>query len=85
MVDFFFTLPDKRAAARRLRFLLAGEGFEAVNHGANAKAAATASTCSARMRLVVPEMQALTARFRQLAEERGGSYDSWAVGRQREG
>jgi hypothetical protein len=31
------------------------------------------------MRLVVEDMQALTARFRALAEEHGGKYDNWAV------
>ena len=33
------------------------------------------------MRLVIPEMQALTARFNQLAEQHGGKYDNWAVAR----
>jgi hypothetical protein len=36
------------------------------------------------MRLVVTEMQAYTARFRVMAEERGGSYDSWAVAKPRD-
>jgi hypothetical protein len=35
------------------------------------------------MRLHIPEMQALTARFRALAEEHGGTYDNWAVERVR--
>jgi hypothetical protein len=35
------------------------------------------------MRLHIPEMQALTARFRALAEEHGGTYDNWAVGKPR--
>ena len=82
-VDFFFTLPDNRVS-EELRFLLAGEGFEAVNHG-RTEGGSYSLHLQRRMRLVVPEMQALTARFRQLAEERGGSYDSWAVGRRREG
>jgi hypothetical protein len=29
--------------------------------------------------LLVPEMQALTARFNELAAKHGGKYDSWAV------
>jgi hypothetical protein len=31
------------------------------------------------MRLIIPDMQALTARFNQLAESHGGRYDNWAV------
>ena len=35
-------------------------------------------------RLIVPDMQATTARFKQLAEEKGGSYDGWAVAKKRQ-
>ncbi len=31
------------------------------------------------MRLIVPDMQALTARFTALAVQHGGKYDGWAV------
>jgi hypothetical protein len=31
------------------------------------------------MRLVVADMQAMTARFNELAAQHGGKYDNWAV------
>jgi hypothetical protein len=31
------------------------------------------------MRLIVPEMQQLTARFNALAQQHGGRYDTWAL------
>jgi hypothetical protein len=31
------------------------------------------------MRLAVPEMQAIRARFIELASQHGASYDNWAV------
>ena len=80
-VDFFFTLPDARSC-EEVRRLLADEGFVRISQAETAPGNFSLNL-QRRMRLVVPEMQALTARFTQLAEERGGKYDNWAVGRER--
>ena len=80
-VDFFFTLPDAASCAE-VRSLLIGEGYLCISDAQTAPGAYSLNL-QRRMRLVVPEMQALTARFKQLAEERGGTYDNWAVGRER--
>lgn len=34
------------------------------------------------LRLIVPEIQALSKRFNELASRHGGKYDGWAIGRQ---
>ncbi len=34
------------------------------------------------LRLIVPEIQALSKRFNELATRHGGKYDGWAIGRQ---
>jgi hypothetical protein len=78
-VDFFFTLPTQQAC-EEIATLLRADGYEVVVRPAEAGDEFGLHAQRA-MRLVVPEMQALTARFRQLAEERGGKYDNWAVAR----
>ncbi len=82
VVDFFFTLPSAKAC-EELRFLLAKEGFDSVGQ-AEVEGGGYSLNLQKTMRLIVPEMQALTAKLRPLAEERGGSYDSWAVARPRD-
>lgn len=76
-VDFFFTLPDE-AGCDSLCAMLATEGFVATGRTA-VEGGGYSLGLRKTMRLIVPEMQALTARFNQLAQARGGSYDSWAV------
>lgn len=82
LVDFFFTLPDAKSC-EELRSLLAEEGFTLMTQ-AEVEGGTYSLNLQKTMRLVVPEMQALTARFHLLAEERGGTYDSWAVARERD-
>jgi hypothetical protein len=56
----------------------------------DAAAAAPAATGSRQyslharksLRLIVPEIQALSKRFNELAIQHGGKYDGWAIGRQ---
>ncbi|MGC4029828.1 MAG: ribonuclease E inhibitor RraB [Steroidobacteraceae bacterium] len=79
IVDFFFTLPDAKAC-EELRFLLAKEGFAMVGQS-EVQGGGYSLNLQKTMRLLIPEMQALTARLRALATERGGTYDSWAVAR----
>jgi Regulator of ribonuclease activity B len=76
-VDFFFGLPDE-ATSTSLAATLQTDGF-ATDAKADAEGGGWSMHARKTMRLVVPEMQALTARFRQLAEEHGGKYDGWAV------
>jgi hypothetical protein len=77
-VDFFFTLPDARGCSA-VRGQLAADGFHVVSEDANPDGG-YGLVMRQRMRLVVPAMQALTARFNELAAESGGKYDSWALG-----
>lgn len=80
-VDFFFGLPDEAASAR-LTEQLQSEGY--VTDAKLGEEGAGWSVHARRsMRLVVPEMQALTLHLRQLAEAQGGKYDGWAVGKGR--
>jgi hypothetical protein len=76
-VDFFFTMPDLGSSAE-VRSRLTGEGFRVLGEHANLDGGYSLNL-QRRMRLVVPEMQALTARFHALAHELGGKYDNWAV------
>jgi hypothetical protein len=77
-VDFFFTMPS-REAADQLATVLRAEGFQADVIDARQTSGQFSLHAGRRMRLVVPEMQALTARFTRLAGEHGGQYDNWAV------
>lgn len=78
-VDFFFTLPT-RAACEQLAFVLRPDGY-ALDIKEDAETGILSLHAQRSMRLVIPEMQALTARFNQLAEQHGGKYDNWAVAR----
>jgi hypothetical protein len=78
MVDFFFTMPS-RDSAEKLAGVLRADGFQADVIDARETSGQFSLHASRQMRLIVPEMQALTARFNQLATEHGGQYDNWAV------
>jgi hypothetical protein len=77
MVDFFFTLPT-RAACEQLAFALRPDGYTLDIREAP-ETSQFSLHAQRRMRLIVPDMQALTARFNQLAAQYGGTYDNWAV------
>ena len=77
-VDFFFTMPDAKSSSA-VRGQLAANGFHVVGEHANPDGGYSLDM-RRRMRLVVPEMQALTVRFNALASEAGGKYDNWAIG-----
>ena len=76
-VDFFFTLPT-RAAAEQLAFVLRPEGYQ-LDIRQSPEGPEFSLHARRDMRLVVEEMQAVTARFTALAEQHGGKYDNWAV------
>jgi hypothetical protein len=78
VVDFFFTMPS-REAAERLAGVLRADGYQVDVTDARATSGQFSLHASRQMRLIVPDMQALTTRFTQLAGEHGGQYDSWAV------
>jgi hypothetical protein len=83
-VDFFFTMNDAHGSAE-MRTRLANDGFTVLGEHPNPDGSYSLNL-QRRMRLVVPEMQALTARCNALAKELGGKYDNWAVaGGKREG
>jgi alpha-amylase/alpha-mannosidase (GH57 family) len=77
LVDFFFTLPT-REAGDKLAEQLKGDGYT-VDSKPDDTGKSISFHAQKRMRLIVPEMQAITKRFNQLAAEQGGSYDNWAV------
>jgi hypothetical protein len=76
-VDFFFTVPS-RTAGEQLAAVLRGEGYSI-----DLRQAPDSDTYSVdaqrRMRLAVPEVQALRVRFIELAAQHGATYDNWAV------
>lgn len=78
-VDFFFTLPT-RAAAEQLASLLRPDGFQ-MDIREDRESGLFSLHGQRNMHLRVEEMQALTARFNQLAVQHGGKYDNWAVAR----
>jgi hypothetical protein len=78
-VDFFFTLPT-RAACEQLAFVLRPDGYT-LDIKEDAETGMFSLHAQRSMRLVITEMQAITARFTQLAEQHGGKYDNWAVAR----
>jgi hypothetical protein len=76
-VDFFFTAPS-RNAAEQLAAVLRQDGYSI-----DIRQAPESTTFSVdaqrRMRLAVPEVQALRVRFAELAAQHGATYDNWAV------
>lgn len=79
-VDFFFALPG-REACEAIAAVLEPEGYHVDSR--EEPEGGWSLHAQREMRLIVPDMQALTARFRQMAEERGGKYDGWAVAKSR--
>jgi hypothetical protein len=78
LVDFFFTMPS-RAACEQIAFALRPDGYALDIKEDDAGSFSLHAQRS--MRLVIPEMQEITARFNQLADQHGGKYDNWAVAR----
>lgn len=75
-VDFFLSLPDE-AICERARARLEPEfsvDVKPMKEGAGFSLHASKS-----MRLIVPEMQAISRRLTALATELGGRYDGWAA------
>lgn len=78
-VDFFLALPDE-AACQRVRSRLEPEGFSVDAKPMTEKTDLPFSLhASKSMRLIVPDMQALSARLESLAGEFGGRYDGWTA------
>lgn len=78
-VDFFFDLPDQ-AACERLGALLREREF-AVDYRQVEADRGDRFTLHAlkSLRISVPEMQALTREFKELALRHAGRYDGWAA------
>jgi regulator of RNase E activity RraB len=78
-VDFFLALPDE-GACQRVRSRLESDGFSVDAKSMTEKTDLPFSLhASKSMRLIVPDMQALSARLDALAEEFGGRYDGWTA------
>lgn len=78
-VDFFFAMPNERAAQAVIERLVA-DGFTAdykrlEDHGEQPFSV----HASKQMRLSVPDMQDTSRRFGALADQHGGRYDGWAA------
>ena len=78
-VDFFLALPDEAAcASARARlepeFNVDSKPMQEEGHDLGYSLHA-----SKTMRLIVPEMQAMSRRLTALAEELGGRYDGWVA------
>ncbi len=79
-VDFFFGLPSD-AACEAVRRQLELEGFAVdVKPVPEAVDQIFSLHASRSMRLSVPDMQALSRRFGELARVHGGRYDGWTAG-----
>jgi hypothetical protein len=78
-VDFFIALPDE-TTCQGVRSRLEADGFSVDAKPMAEKTDLPFSLhASKSMRLIVPEMQALSQRLTDLAEEFGGRYDGWAA------
>ncbi len=78
-VDFFLALPDENAC-QAVRSRLEADGFSVDSKPMAEKTDLPYSLhASKSMRLIVPDMQALTQRLTALAGEFGGRYDGWAA------
>lgn len=76
-VDFSFDLPSAEACAA-VTAVLEPEGYT-VDSRREPDSSSYSLHATRSMRLLVPDMQALTVKFRALAELHGGKYDGWAV------
>jgi hypothetical protein len=78
-VDFFIALPDE-AACQAVRGRLEPDGFKVDSKPMQEKTDLPYSLhASKAMRLIVPDMQALSQRMTTLATEFHGRYDGWAA------
>jgi len=78
-VDFFLALPDE-VACQRVRSRLESDGFSVDAKPMTEKTDLPFSLhASKSMRLIVPDMQALSTRLEALAGEFGGRYDGWTA------
>lgn len=78
-VDFFIALPDE-ASVQNVRSRLEADGFSIDAKPMAEKTDLPFSLhASKSMRLIVPDMQALSQRLTTVAEEFGGRYDGWAA------
>jgi quercetin dioxygenase-like cupin family protein len=79
-VDFFLALPDE-AACRGVRARLEPEFSVDVKTLENDSELLCSLHATKTMRLVVPDMQAVSRQLTELATEFGGRYDGWAAGK----
>jgi len=79
-VDFFLALPDE-AAVQAARARLEPEFTVDARPVANDSELAFSLHAIKSMRLVVPDMQAISRRLTELATEQRGRYDGWAAGK----
>ena len=78
-VDFFLALPDE-GSCQRVRSRLESDGFSVDTKPMTEKTDLPYSLhASKSMRLIVPDMQALSTRLDALAAEFGGHYDGWTA------
>jgi len=78
-VDFFIALPDE-TAVQAVRSRLEADGFSVDAKPMTEKTDLPFSLhASKSMRLIVPDMQAISQRLTTLAAEFGGRYDGWAA------
>jgi Regulator of ribonuclease activity B len=78
-VDFFLALPDE-AACQKVRSRLESDGFSVDAKPMTENTDLPYSLHASRsMRLIVPDMQALSTRLDALAAEFGGRYDGWTA------
>ncbi|MBS0418496.1 MAG: ribonuclease E inhibitor RraB [Proteobacteria bacterium] len=78
-VDFFMALPDE-SACQAVRSRLEAEGFSIDAKPMTEKTDLAYSLhASKSMRLIVPDMQAMSERLTTLAAEFGGRYDGWTA------
>jgi hypothetical protein len=78
-VDFFIALPDE-TACQAVTARLESDGFHVDTKPMTEKTDLPFSLhASKSMRLIVPDMQALSQRLTTLAAEFGGRYDGWAA------
>jgi hypothetical protein len=79
-VDFLFALPSAQACSA-VAAELEAEGYTVDSR--EEPEGGFSLHANREMRLIVPDMQALTARFKTLAEQHGGKYDGWAVAKKK--
>ncbi len=79
-VDFFFALPTAEACAA-VAAEIEPDGY--TTDSRPEPDGGYSLHANREMRLIVADMQAITARFNALAEKHGGKYDAWAVASKR--